>query len=485
MVMGKAAAGIAFFCLFGVCDTFPTPAERDELMRLEQFKITGGNLVSSVKELQVNDILKKIKGEEIDRGTASGRFPPSVHFFSAKELIDESAVFNVIRKMPKGAALHLHDYALLSVEWLVKNGTYLPHCYVCFTAEQGVRFHFFSKGPGERLPECSEWVLLETYRKQLHNVTEFDNSLLQNFTLVTENPEKAYPTQAVIWKKFEEIFMVAASLISYAPVFKAYFYQALQEFYDDNVQYIELRSLLIPVYELDGTLHDKEWSIVSYREVARRFRRDNPDFMGAKYKPWSIDPAQVGREDAGHPLWYFKDVLLIPAEKKVKMPFFFHAGETDWEGMSTDENILDALILNTSRIGHGYGIIKHPIAKNISRELDVPLEICPISNQVLLLLTDLRNHPAAVLMAESHPLVISSDDPAIFGARGLSYDFYEAFMGIGGSKADLMTLKQFALNSIKYSAMSPAMKEETTRIWQKKWDKFLDEVLHMLKRDEL
>ncbi|XP_072123771.1 adenosine deaminase 2-A isoform X2 [Mobula birostris] len=410
-------------CFFAVCHMYPTPDDRDKLMKVEQFIFTGGNLLPTTKEIKVNDILMKIKVKEVTEGTKAGKFPPAMHFFRAKDLIEQSTVFNILRKLPKGAALHLHDYALLNVDWLVKNATYLPNCYICFTDAGGVRFHFFLNRPEKRLVMCSEWVLLENYRRQLKNVTEFDNSLIRNLTLVTEKPEEAYRSQGMVWRRFEDLFQAASSLISYALVFKTYFYEALREFYHDNVLYIEIRALLLLVYELNGTLHDKEWSIRAYQEVTRQFQHDYPDFMGAK--------------------------VIFSTPRKYNNSF-----------MKTTIN--EAMMFQQ----------KFP-------------EIIAGFDMVLMLITDLRNHPAANLMAEGHPLVISSDDPAAFGARGLSYDFYEAFMGIGGLKAELTTLKQLALNSIKYSAMSVEMKVESIELWLKKWDEFLDEVLNMFNRNEL
>lgn len=73
------------------------------------------------------------------------------------------------------------------------------------------------------------------------------DSLLSNFTLMTKNPEVTYANQDIIWSKFETIFFTISGLVNYAPVFRDYIFRGLEEFYQDNVFYLELRAMLFPV----------------------------------------------------------------------------------------------------------------------------------------------------------------------------------------------------------------------------------------------
>ncbi|KAG5273057.1 hypothetical protein AALO_G00147130 [Alosa alosa] len=486
-------------CWAALGSAMPDPNYREYLIKTEKSQQTGGRVLLTNAEEQLSEVLQKMKQEEME----SSEFPPAMHFFKAKPLINHSSLFNLLRKMPKGGALHVHDFALVDVEWLVKNVTYRQHCYVCFTDDQSVRFIFSSHQP-KPIPHCSEWILLETVRAKIDNTTDLDNGLISNLTLYTDNPEAAYPNQDVVWKRFEETFLAAWGLVTYAPVFKDYFFEGLKRFNADNVMYLELRALLPQTYELNGTINDRFWTLRAYQEVLTQFVAEHSDFFGARViftANRGINASQlkevieeavklqrefpeimagfdlVGREDTGRPLWYFKEPLSLPEQLGVSLPYFFHAGETDTQGTDVDQNILDALLFNTSRIGHGFALVRHPTTKALSRKMGVAVEVCPISNQVLKLVSDLRDHPAAVLMSEGHPLVISSDDPAIFGASGLSYDFYEAFVGIAGLTSGAGTLKELAINSIRYSSLSPQQKEEALSIWQKKWDKFVVENL--------
>ncbi|KAM9376346.1 adenosine deaminase 2-A-like [Pholidichthys leucotaenia] len=478
--------------------SMPDPRQREALIQLEDSMETGGEMVLTEAEKRLDTRLLKMKQEEMRRAD----FPPSLHFFKARELIRNSSIYGLLKKMPKGGALHIHDFAMVDVEWLVKNVTYRPHCYMCFTYNKSVRFVFSSQEP-KPLPHCSPWTLLKNVRAKMKDTTDLDKSIMDYLMLFTDqDPETVYPSQDVVWERFEQTFRAARGLVTYAPVFRDYIYQGLSQFYMDNVMYVELRTILPQIYELDGRTHDIDWTLRTFQDVSRKFTADYPEFFGmriifsvnrrknATEMAGVVEEAMrlqrdfpdimagfdlIGREDSGRSLWYFRDALSLPVERGVTLPFFFHAGETDLQGTEVDQNLLDALLFNTSRIGHGFALTHHPLAKDLSRKRGVAVEVCPISNQVLKLVKDLRNHPAAALISENHPLVISSDDPAIFGTSGLSYDFYEAFVGFGGLKSNTGSLKQLAINSVRYSSLTPAQQEKALAIWQRRWDKFVSE----------
>lgn len=79
-----------------------------------------------------------------------------------------------------------------------------------------------------------------------------------------------------------------------------------------------------------------------YLETLTELRKAYPNFV--------VGFDLVGQEDKGKPLTEFADKL-NSVDRDVR--FFFHAGETNWNGQSTDLNLFDAFLLNTKRIGHG------------------------------------------------------------------------------------------------------------------------------------
>ncbi|KAL5007348.1 hypothetical protein ScPMuIL_016154 [Solemya velum] len=477
--------------------------KRRQILAAEDEVRVGGDIILTFAEQKVNDILMQLKHDEIEASIYNNTpYLPHMHFFKAKQLMQKSKVFQIIRAMPKGGALHLHDSSMTDLTWLVKNVTYMPKCYMCFDNNNILKFKFSSTTPPTT--DCT-WRTVSSYREASGNVTAFDEMLVRNMSLVVDDPDIAYPTVNAAWRRFTELFQTINGLFQYAPAFTAYYSEALKEFYEDNVQYIEVRALLPPVYELDGSTHNKTWVMQTYKKSTLQFIHDHPDFSGAKiiasdirsktkvdilssvkdamslvqdFPDFMAGYDLVGQEDTGNTLLFYLDQLLYSSTQSGNnsLSYFFHAGETDWGSSDVGKNVIDAILLNTTRIGHGYAIPKHPAAMDLIKKKNISVEVNPISNQVLKLVDDLQNHPASVLLSGGYPVVISADDPALWGARGLSYDFYEVFMGIGGDVADLKTLKQLAMNSIMYSAMNEQEKKKAMNLWRQKWDRFITEI---------
>ena len=70
-------------------------------------------------------------------------------------------------------------------------------------------------------------------------------------------------------------------------------------------------------------------------------------------------------------------------------------------------------------------------------------------------------------------MVISADDPGLWGASGLSYDFYSVLMGMATKSADMRLLKKLALNSLDYSTLRGPQLDVCKDIFQNSWDFYI------------
>ena len=64
------------------------------------------------------------------------------------------------------------------------------------------------------------------------------------------------------------------------------------------------------------------------------------------------------------------------------MPLSIIHEPTVWQGTAADKNLIDAVLLNTTRIGHAYALSKHPYVAQIIKDKQIAVEVNPISNQV-------------------------------------------------------------------------------------------------------
>lgn len=470
--------------------------ERRAFIKSEESLIVGSDIELTDSEKLVNKILMDLKCKELDKGFVNpGQFLPAEHFFRSRDSIKTSKVFQFIQKLPKGCALHGHDFALTSFDFIY-NATFRDDLYGCIS-NNTLKLHFFKSPVTNK--KCN-WTLIRDWRAQN---SSFDDWLKTQMTIIVPNPEETYPTVNAVWRKFMSIFPLIEPLLTYKVVFQEQFYQFLQELYEDNVRYAEFRGYLPSVYDLDGHRYNQLETVGLYVETLQQFMSDYKEFQGvrliyaphrgadnktmdeyiktvlelkAAYPTFIAGFDLVGQEDLGRPLIEF-----VPKLQKLgkQMHLFFHAGETKWYGESTDLNVIDAILLGTKRIGHGYALLKHPKALKVIKDRGIAVEINPISNQVLKLVDDIRNHPGCALIAQGYPIVISNDDPGLWGAKGLSFDWYIAFAGMTSRNTDLRFLKRLALNSYLYNAMDPAENQGALQQWENEWNSFINQTLQM------
>ena len=146
-----------------------------------------------------------------------------------------------------------------------------------------------------------------------------------------------------------------------------------------------------------------------------------------------------GSEERGPAEW-FKEVFAFA--KSAGLHLTAHAGES-----AGPESVWEALILGAERIGHGIAAVRDRGLLRHLRERDIPLEIAITSNLVTGVVKRLEDHPMRALYDAGVPIVLNTDDPAMFGCT-LTDEYRLAARAFGFSEAEL---RGIAENGFRYA----------------------------------
>jgi len=121
-----------------------------------------------------------------------------------------------------------------------------------------------------------------------------------------------------------------------------------------------------------------------------------------------------------------------------------HAGE-----VGGPEKVREAVeLLHIERVGHGIAAVHDPALLDLLADRRIPLEVCPVSNlrtgalarQLRRSDVALEDHPLPQLLRHGVPIVLSTDDPAMFHTDLVGE--YIAARQMGLSEGELRSLAQ-------------------------------------------
>ncbi|KAL2067767.1 hypothetical protein VTL71DRAFT_15863 [Oculimacula yallundae] len=420
---------------------------------------------------------------------------PGMIFNSAKNHMETTKLWKIVQKMPKGSLLHCHLGAMVDLEWLFDQAVQTEGMVISATEalvdkksreravvkiefsgtaaegsgktiwddEYGVGSKVELKSAAETFPDGGKAGLLK-WLKERCSVTQTE--AMQNHLGVDD-----------IWNKLQASFVMITPVVYYEPITRKFFRKFLETAYKDGIRWIEFRGMTRS-FRLEGQtemVENRLQLVRVYREEIDKFMasEEGKGFWGymklcmqaKKLYPTLISGYDlVGPEDFGRTLHSLTPVLVwfqtqLRAQD-LAIPYFLHAGECVGDGDSTDQNLYDAILFKTRRIGHAFSLYKHPLLIDMVKEKQIMVECCPISNEVLRYTASIKTHPLPALLARGVKAAISNDDPSLMGqgSAGLSHDFWQALQG--WENLGLAGLGSLAQNGVGYSAYEDQSDDE-------------------------
>ncbi len=223
-----------------------------------------------------------------------GNIYPGMMFTLAKERIERSKLWKIVRRMPKGALLHAHMDALVEVDWLFDQllstpGMHMtsPEALHTETALEGAPISFrYLKSTGST--EHSIWSAQYESSAPVPVTAaadSFPNGGRSGFlewlrgrcTITRRESLEHHLGPNAIWQKFSSTFAILGSIIFYEPIFRAFVHRMCRQLLDDGIFWADLRAAFVFQYYREGADNPEP----DYKEVIRVLGEEIDNFKSS------------------------------------------------------------------------------------------------------------------------------------------------------------------------------------------------------------
>jgi len=189
----------------------------------------------------------------------------------------------------------------------------------------------------------------------------------------------------------------------------------------------------------EGSAVEVRWILDAVRQFSIEQAQQVAEMAAERMDRGVVAFGLGGSEERG-PAECFTEVFAFA--KSAGLRLVAHAGEN-----TGPESVWAALKLGAERIGHGIAAARDAELMRQLRERDIPLEICLTSNMVTGVVKSLDEHPLRRLYDAGVPIVLNTDDPAMFGCT-LAGEYRLAARQFGFSQA---AMRGIAENGFRYA----------------------------------
>ncbi len=219
---------------------------------------------------------------------------PGQMFHLAKERMEQTKLWKIVQRMPKGALLHCHLEAMVDVDWLFHvaletDGMHITAPEVLHIASQRENVPFtFQYAKQSSQAGASIWskdycsntlVSLADAAGTFPGGKEaFIKWLTSRCTVGIEESVNHHHGANAIWRKFTSVFAILKTLIYYEPIYRKFLAHMFRQLLEDGVQYVDVRAAFLFQYRKEGCENPEE----DYQEMMRVFGEEIKKFQASE-----------------------------------------------------------------------------------------------------------------------------------------------------------------------------------------------------------